>query len=284
MTKLFDQWRHILWDGAEKLPIILSFGAGVDSTAILVEFWKRDIRPDHIVFADTGGERPDIYSHIKRVDAWLKKVDFPPVTVVRKRMKDGSIGNLEEECIRQKTLPSLAFGRKKCSLKFKIGPIDAHLKKLKLGRCVRVIGYGTGELDRALSGLESASKRIAETIAKSRKKKGNEEFYWFPLIDWKMDREACKKSSSAIGFCTAKSSCFFCPGMRPKEIIKLRDEYPELMKRALAIENGFKPRSTTIGLGREWTWQGVLDAHDSQPQFDFGDWKAPAMGCGCTDI
>lgn len=73
-------------------------------------------------------------------------------------------------------------------------------------------------------------------------------------------------------------------GLRPKEIIKLRDEYPELMKRALAIEKGFKPRSTTIGLGREWTWQGVLDAHDSQPQFDFGDWKAPAMGCGCTDI
>lgn len=37
-------------------PLVVSYGAGVDSTALLVEFVRRQIRPDYILFADTGGE------------------------------------------------------------------------------------------------------------------------------------------------------------------------------------------------------------------------------------
>ena len=42
-------------------PLVVAYGLGVNSTALLVEFVKRDIRPDLILFADTGGEKPETY-------------------------------------------------------------------------------------------------------------------------------------------------------------------------------------------------------------------------------
>jgi hypothetical protein len=37
-------------------PLVLAYELGVDSTAMLIEFARRGIRPDLILFADTGGE------------------------------------------------------------------------------------------------------------------------------------------------------------------------------------------------------------------------------------
>jgi hypothetical protein len=37
-------------------PLVVAYGLGVDSTAMLVEFARRGIRPDLILFADTGGD------------------------------------------------------------------------------------------------------------------------------------------------------------------------------------------------------------------------------------
>lgn len=40
-------------------PLVVAYGLGVNSTAMLVEFARRGIRPDLILFADTGGEKPE---------------------------------------------------------------------------------------------------------------------------------------------------------------------------------------------------------------------------------
>jgi hypothetical protein len=40
-------------------PLIVTWGGGVNSTAMLVGMKQRGIRPDRILFADTGGEKPD---------------------------------------------------------------------------------------------------------------------------------------------------------------------------------------------------------------------------------
>src|SRR6516162_3721221 len=37
-------------------PLVVAYGLGVDSTAMLIELAHRDIRPDLILFADTNGE------------------------------------------------------------------------------------------------------------------------------------------------------------------------------------------------------------------------------------
>src|ERR687897_2900568 len=64
-------------------PLVVAYGLGVNSTAMLVEFAKRGIRPDMILFADTGGEKPETYRYMHVIREYLKEVKFPPVTTVR---------------------------------------------------------------------------------------------------------------------------------------------------------------------------------------------------------
>jgi len=47
----------------------MAYGLGVASTAMLVEFVHRGIRPDLILFADTGGEKPGTYQYLAMIQA-----------------------------------------------------------------------------------------------------------------------------------------------------------------------------------------------------------------------
>lgn len=47
---------------------------------------------------------------------------MPEITRVYKITKDGGRLTLEDECLKSGTLPSIAYGFKRCSLKHKIGP------------------------------------------------------------------------------------------------------------------------------------------------------------------
>jgi hypothetical protein len=40
-------------------PLVVAYGLGVDSTAVLIELHRRYIRLDLILFADTGAEKPE---------------------------------------------------------------------------------------------------------------------------------------------------------------------------------------------------------------------------------
>ena len=44
---------------------VVSFGGGVNSSAMLIGMHERGITPDAILFSDTGGEKPETYQHIE---------------------------------------------------------------------------------------------------------------------------------------------------------------------------------------------------------------------------
>lgn len=61
--------------------------------------------------------------------------------------------------------------------------------------------------------------------------------YWYPLMEWRYDREHCKAIIAAAGLpVPIKSACFFCPASKKPEIAWLQQHHPELLARALAIE------------------------------------------------
>lgn len=95
---------------------ILCFGGGVNSTALLIGLRDRKERPDAILFADTGGEKPDTYTHVDRMSEWCLSFDFPPIETVRQKL------TLEADCLNRETLPSKAFGFGTCSERFKLQP------------------------------------------------------------------------------------------------------------------------------------------------------------------
>ncbi len=98
-------------------PLVVSFGGGTNSAAILIEMARRKVRPDLIMFADTGGELPETIRFVADFSAWLEAHDMPPVVTVREGRQ-----TLEQEVLAANTLPSLAFGFRSCSDKYKVRP------------------------------------------------------------------------------------------------------------------------------------------------------------------
>lgn len=98
---------------------LVAYGGGVNSTAMLIGMVRREDIPFAILFADTGGEEPETYEFIGEFSEWLMARGFPAIETVTANRKDET---LEAECLRKNTMPSLAYGFKKCSLAWKVEP------------------------------------------------------------------------------------------------------------------------------------------------------------------
>lgn len=248
-------------------PLIVNFGGGVNSTALLVGYHERGLRPTAIIFADTGSEMPHTYAHLWAIQPWLESVGFPSLEVVRRAT--GKHASLEAECLTNETLPSLAFGFRGCSAKWKRQVVDRVLKHryknfLKEGgRLRRAIGIDFGELHRARFQPEGS-------------------FDWeYPLIDWRWARPECAQAIERAGLAVpGKSACFFCPASTVPEVRKLREVYPDLADRAVAMESAAK-LTTVKGLGRRWNWGAMLAADAAQARLTLP--MVTETPCGCFD-
>lgn len=248
---------------------LLTFGGGTNSTALLIELVKRNIKIDFIIFSDTGAETPQTYEHINYMQKWLKVRKYPEITIVKYKTKEGIVQTLEDDCHKYKRLPSLAYGFKGCSIKYKRQPQDKFLnnnakcKKLwkEGGKILKIIGFDADEPHRA------------ERFTEDKKYKA-----WYPLIEWDYGREECIKIIKNANIPTpGKSSCFFCPAMKVKEIKKLATCNRSLFDRAVAIEDG-AILTTIKGLGRNWSWKRLMKQEESQTKMFNVD-----IACDCYD-
>lgn len=232
---------------------IVSFGGGTNSAAVLVGMEKYHIPVDLILFADTGAEQPHTYQFINIMNEWLSAHKMPPITKVEKFDRYGKRLTLEMECLKSCTLPSIAYGHKRCSLKHKVGPQEKFCNHYLPCREVwqrgekvnRYIGYDTGEMKRYFHSQE---------VNQADQKYLNH----YPLIEnWRWDRDDCIREIQAAGLpLPGKSSCFFCPSMKRQEILNLKEHYPALYQRAIAIEETALPFLTSVkGLGRNYSWK-----------------------------
>lgn len=250
---------------------LVCYGGGTNSTALLIECMKRGIKVDLVLFADTGGEKPQTYNYVSIFNEWLINNGMPGITTVQAVNKAGEKITLEESLIKLCTLPSVAYGFKTCSQRFKIAPQDKFLNNHPAvldhwkagGKVTKLIGYDAGESHRT-------------------KKDHTDDKYDFdyPLVRWGMGREECVKTITDAGLCLpGKSSCYFCPNSRPSEIKQLSVVYPELMERALAMEAN--ANLTHIkGLGRSYAWKDLVSNDDMfKDQYQF----TPEMSCDCYD-
>lgn len=239
--------------GSNKQPLVVAYGMGVDSTAVLVEFVNRGIRPDLIMFADVGGEKKETYAYLHTINAYLRAHDFPEVTVVRyvpKNFKNWPpYYTLEENCLTNGTLPSISFSFqfKSCSQKWKAAPQHSYMKQWAPavewwnagGRVKKVIGYDFSKADQ---------KRM--TYACNAEVEDEHYEYWYPLTEWEWDRDACKRAIADAGLpLPPKSSCFFCAAMQPEEVEDLSLDH---LRRIVRMEARARPRFKTEAMKGLW--------------------------------
>lgn len=271
---------------------VVSFGGGTNSTAMIIGMYLHKIPIDLILFADPGAEQPHTYEFIQTFNVWLEKHGLPTITPVFYTDKGGNRMTLEEECLRSHALPSIAYGFKKCSLKHKIGTQEKFCnnyppcrEEWAAGRRVyKYIGYDAGE-----------TRRIQHAAPADEANKKYENRYH--LYEWGWDRSECVRVIERAGLPKpGKSSCFFCPSMKKKEIQALWEDYPELFQRAIDLEhNAADSLKTVKGLGRNWSWESYHDEamkikEFEEAQITFDDLFPETPGgclcgapCGCYD-
>lgn len=229
-------------------PVVVAFGAGVDSTAMLLEMVAQGRRIDLVLFADTGSEKPETYEYRDLIFRWLRLrgIRCETVRYEPQRFKHWPpYRTLDENCFTNGTLPSISFGRHSCSQKWKIEPQDRFVEAwgpaiswwARGGKVTKCIGYDAGARD---------SKRYAHA-------EGNLDpryNYEYPLREWGWDRANCEARILAEGLpLPVKSACFMCGAAKPWEIRGLPTFQ---LRRIVLMEARAKPRLRNVeGLWRK---------------------------------
>ena len=238
-------------------PIVVSYGGGTNSTAMLIAMVLKGIKPDLILFADTGGELPETYEWVNTFSDWLEKQGFPGIEWVKYSQQESSIrkfnySTLEEECLVKKALPSKAYGFATCSMKYKVEPQQKYVKQWCLSQNIKAIprqfiGIHLGEISRLLDKSGKIRGIEQEGIRQE-----------YPLIEWGLNQENCNALIKSMGLpIPSKSSCFFCPNRKISEIIELKEKHPDLYQRAIDIEQNAELYSLK-GLGRtKYAWSEI---------------------------
>lgn len=234
--------------------IQVCFGAGVDSTAMLIALKDAGITPELILFADTGGEKPETYDHAHAMDEYLVSWGFPTVTWV-KQNTTAKMGynDLAGKCLDNETLPSLAFGGKSCSIWSKQNPQDNFIKGVNaeyvgkelpahLANCnaVHPLWTRSQETGRKIIKLIGYDSGKADIRRSSKLKTDDNDFmfvYPLQLLGW--ERADCIRVIQDAGLpVPIKSACYFCPASQEWEMWWLAGTHPELFEKALRIEIG----------------------------------------------
>jgi len=234
----------------EPAPVVLAYGIGVDSTALLVELESRGTPPDLVLSADPGAEKPETYEYQKMIAAWLaaRSIPYETVRYVPQRFKHWPpYYDILANVLTNATLPSISLGGKSCSLKWKAAPQEKFLKTWEPAQAawargqkvIRLIGFDASPQD---TRRYHHAASITDALFESH----------YPLREWGWDRAACIERIIAAGLpVPPKSSCFICGAMKPDEVRAL----PAWCLRLIVlVEARAAPRLRTVeGLWRRST-------------------------------
>ncbi|MGE4404392.1 hypothetical protein [Pseudomonas sp.] len=233
-----------------RAPTALSYGVGVDSTAMLIELVHQGRKPDLVLTADPGAEKPETYAYLDLMREWMARhdIEYHVVRYVTKRFKHfPPYQDLAGSLLTNGCLPSIAFARSSCSLKYKAAPQEAFIKNWQPAidawargdKVIRYIGYDAGKRD---------GQRYAHAATIQSALFDNQ----YPLREWQWDRAACEDRIRAEGLpVPPKSSCVFCTAMKPAEVRALPDYW---LRMIVLIEARAAPRLRTVeGLWRKST-------------------------------
>lgn len=163
---------------------VLSYGAGVNSTALMIHLIRNKMPIDYVVFADTSSEVPETYEYLKIAQTYLSRQNIPLVIVRSKS------GGLYETCVRRRVIPSQIW--RWSTRDKKVVPIRAFYRSLN-SPIVQYIGIAYDELERMKdSGIDNVTNQ-------------------YPLVDEKITREGCIQLIEKEGLpVPARSGCYFC--------------------------------------------------------------------------
>lgn len=226
---------------------ILSYGGGVDSTALLAIHFNREkaaqilgisleqldevfpVGLDVALFSDPGAEFDSTYENIIHAQKKGEKFGLPIYNI--HRINKGEHLTIVQWLSRNGAVPLMPGGGHVCSLKFKGEVMRAWAEKHYPGEEITwYIGIEANETYRA--------KRFQGA-------KGDRHTSRYPLIELGLTRDACERLLRQLnwGIPVHKSSCVFCPWMTENELRDMYFNHPDKWAMAKKVENDFRETS-----------------------------------------
>jgi hypothetical protein len=212
----------------------ISYGGGVQSTALLVLAARREIPYDVALFANVGddSEHPDSIRYVRDVARPYAEAHGIRIHELKKTVRNETVTlreYLTDPDRRSVTIPSYMSGGvptgRACTVDFKIRVIQKWLRQngaTKDDPAVTAIGISVDEIERANKNKDLPKYQRIE----------------YPLLDLGLHRHNCKTVIADAGLeVPPKSSCYFCPYHRPSVWAEMRRDEPELFALSADLES-----------------------------------------------
>lgn len=263
--------------------VYLAFGAGVQSSALLLMCNKKELREKYNVplpsiawFADTQGEPYWVYDQFSELQKLSTEVPVKMCTA----------GNLGEQYIsgavhkknRFATLPVYTRGdgydskrgrtMRQCTVEFKIIPQERAMKNF--------MGFKKGE---RVAGKKNVLCMMGISYDEAQRIKPNKTPWidnYFPLCEERVTRDQCADLLKEYGWGEMrKSSCTFCPFRSDRAWLWLQENEPEIFAEAIAFDHAIRDQSKTGLKDKAYLHSScrpleeVDFTHGGQMEFDF---------------
>lgn len=229
--------------------VALSFGAGVQSTALLLLILKepdrmRDLMgqiPHHIYFADPRAESRKTYQHIEQMIELINQTEDAPGywtlsagSITEKGDRDGYWRGAATLPLYTKNRDGeVAMLRRQCTNEYKIRPLQKAIR-LNCGfergsRHPHAVGVWLGISIEESSRMSDSRVQWADNL--------------YPLIELGWNRTDCYNYCASHGVYPTKSRCYFCPFI--SDWASVRREQPEEFALAVEFDRNLRHLSRT---------------------------------------
>jgi hypothetical protein len=249
---------------------VISFGGGVQSTALLVLACQRKIKADAALFANVGddSEHPATLEYVRKVARPYAVEHGIEVIELHRTRRNGETETLMERLQRVPRSIDIPVrmangspGNRKCTSDFKMQVVGRWLKAQGASAANPAtvhIGISFDEAHRI------GNKRMVPYEIPS-----------YPLTELRLTRQDCIAIIKGAHWpVPGKSSCYFCPFTKPSQFATMRRTEPALFYKAVELERMLNERRVTLGKDPVYLTRfgRPLDeaVAEEQPGLDFG--------------
>jgi hypothetical protein len=215
---------------------VLSLGAGVQSSTLLLMAVHGEISLDRAIFADTQWEPAAVYAWLETLMPIAERAGIPVDIVTAGNIREAALAGKSESWMPLHIVNlkgEAGMAKRQCSKNYKLVPIKRRIREL--------IGRKRSATATAVIGI---SRDEAHRMADSRLQWLTNEY---PLVERRMTRTDCVRWLAQHGYPEPpKSSCIGCPYKSDRQWRQLRDQSPAEWADAVAFDASPAIRSYRI--------------------------------------
>ncbi|OQO90132.1 phosphoadenosine phosphosulfate reductase [Saccharomonospora piscinae] len=223
---------------------VISYGGGVQSTAMLVLAAQGKLNIDAALFANVGDDSEDPRSlrYVREVAKPYAAAHGIPVHELHRTTRDGTrdtiLGRITRDGSRSHTIPvRLSSGKpggRSCTADFKVSVTGRWLREQGATAddpATVLLGISLDEIHRANPSRANRHERLV-----------------YPLLDLGMNRADCQRLIADAGLpIPGKSACWFCPNRRLDQWAAMRANEPGTWQMCVDLERHFIDRERRAG-------------------------------------